>query len=128
MAHAVNFSKGATPYTRINTSMCQFCGVPETQQHINVACTHPPLVETRRTFRRAIDEFFVCYRHQHLPRKDKWIAPLIAHMEESNIWLDTQDSGDLLWNGWWTAELLQSLLQDVTTYQIAQRDIIKTLK
>lgn len=34
------------PYTRVNASLCRFCGVPETQQHINVAYTHPPLVET----------------------------------------------------------------------------------
>jgi hypothetical protein len=60
MAHAANLSKGATPYTRISASVCKFCEVPETQQHINVACTHPPHVETRSTFRRAIDEFFLC--------------------------------------------------------------------
>jgi hypothetical protein len=82
MAHAANLSKGATLYTRISASVCKYCGVPETQQHINLACTHP-LVETRRTFRRAIDEFFLCYRHQHIPKMDRWIVPLIDHMEST---------------------------------------------
>jgi hypothetical protein len=126
MAHAANLSKGAAPHTRVQASLCRFCGVPETQQHINVACAHPPLVETRRTCRRAVDEFFLCYRHQHLPQQDKWIAPLLDHME-ANIWLDTPASGDL-WNGRWTEDLLQSLLSDYATYCIPQRDLQKTLK
>jgi hypothetical protein len=126
MVHAANLSKGATPYTRLSASTCKFCGVPETQQHINVACTHPALVETRRTFRRAIDEFFLCYRHQNLPTMDRWIAPLIDHME-STIWQDTQASDDL-WNGRWTEETLQSLLQDNATYRITQRHVVTTLK
>jgi hypothetical protein len=126
MAHAANLSKGATPYTLVNASLCQFCGVPETQQYINVECTHPPLVETRRSFRRTIDEFFLCYRHQHLSGQDRWIVPLLDHME-SNIWSDTATSGDL-WNGRWTEDLLQSLLQDTATHQIAQRDLKKALK
>jgi hypothetical protein len=44
MAHAANLAKSATPYTRISASMCKFCGVPETQQNINVACTNPHLL------------------------------------------------------------------------------------
>ena len=46
---------------------------------------------------------------------------------ESNIWLDTQASGDL-WNGRWTEELIQSLLQNDTNHQIVQRILTKTLK
>ena len=83
-------------------------------------------METRRTLRRSIDEFFLCYRHQHIPKSELWIAPFINHME-SNIWLDTQASGDL-WNGRWTEELIQSLLQNNATHQIAQRTLTKTLK
>jgi hypothetical protein len=69
---------------------------------------HPPLVETRRTFRRKIDEFFLCCRHQHFPPIYRWILSFLDHME-ANIWTDTAASDDL-WNGRWPTDLIQSLL------------------
>jgi hypothetical protein len=126
MAHGANLSKGSTPYTRIADSLCRFCGVPETQQHINAACTHPPLVETRRTCRKAIDEFFLCFRHHHIPKQDTWVIPLLDHME-ANIWLDSKASGDL-WNGRSTEDLLQSLQQESAMNQVSERDFKKALK
>jgi len=49
MAHATNLAKGTLPQHRDAHSRCQLCALPETQQHINASCTHPPLLETRRT-------------------------------------------------------------------------------
>jgi hypothetical protein len=80
----------------------------------------PPPIETRRTCRRAIGEFFLCYRHQHFLQGDKWITPLLDHME-TNIWLDTTASGDL-WNGRWTEETLRTLLQNYAETPVSQRD------
>jgi hypothetical protein len=60
MAHAHNLSKGAPRHLRGEQWRCALCGLPETQQHVNVACTHPPLVELRKTHRRHIDNFFQC--------------------------------------------------------------------
>jgi hypothetical protein len=65
----------------------------------------------------------MCYRHQHLPQQDRWITPLLDHME-TNIWKNT--SGDL-WNDRWTEELLSSLLQDSGACVLAQREYKKTL-
>lgn len=126
MAHGTNLAKGATPYTRISKSLCQFCGEPETQQHINAACTHPPLVETRRSFRRQIDEFFLCCRHQHFPPADRWILPFLDHME-ANVWNDNVASGDL-WNGRWSIDLIHSLLEDSADTCIPPKALTRSLK
>lgn len=100
--------------------------MPETQQHINAVCTHPPLVETRRSFRRQIDEFFLCCRHQHFPPMDRWILSFLDHMD-ANIWNDTVASGDL-WNGRWTTDLIRSLLLDSVDTCIPQKALARSLK
>lgn len=61
MAHAHNLSKGAKIHHQEEQYRCHFCGLPETQRHINVECTYLPLVELRRAHKRKIDEFFQCY-------------------------------------------------------------------
>jgi hypothetical protein len=50
MAHAGNLSIGTPAHRRKELSLCSFCAQPETQQHINVACSHPPLTEVRRSY------------------------------------------------------------------------------
>ena len=60
--------------------------------------------------RRRIDEFFLGYRHQHLPSNSRWVIPLLDYMEEY-LWSDTEAGGDI-WNGRWTRDLLSSLLGD----------------
>jgi hypothetical protein len=47
MAHTHNLAKGVSPVNRRTASSCKFCNEIETQQYINVACQHPPLVETQ---------------------------------------------------------------------------------
>lgn len=66
MAHAHNLAKGAPVNQQEEHSRCSFCGLKETQQHINVHCMHLPLVEVRRAHKRHVDEFFQCYRHHPL--------------------------------------------------------------
>lgn len=64
--------RGTIGNKRHALSLCKFCNNPETQQYISVACSYPPLIETRLVHRRRIDEFFLFYRHHHLPLKHKW--------------------------------------------------------
>jgi hypothetical protein len=97
MAHGVNLAKGSTFATRTQESLCKFGGAPESQQHVNAECTHPPLIEMRATHKRYIDAYIQCYRHQHIPTQEKWIVPLIDHMEE-HMWSATIEGGDV-WNG-----------------------------
>ncbi len=64
MAHATNLAKGSTLHIRHDRSLCPFCREPETHQHhINVSCTHPPIVEMRQALKRQIMNFFQSYRH-----------------------------------------------------------------
>jgi hypothetical protein len=65
------------------------------------------MLEMRRTQRRRIDEFFLGYRHQHLPASERWVIPLLDYKEQ-HLWSDTEAGGDI-WNGRWTRELLSSL-------------------
>lgn len=109
MAHAQNLSKGSPLHRREELATCSFCGMPETQQHINVACTHPPLAELRRTHQRHIDEFFLTYRHHHLPSNQRWIVPLLEYMEE-NIWSNTERRGENIWNGRWATGDIKALI------------------
>jgi hypothetical protein len=108
MAHASNLAKGSPLQHRDLQSRCHFCSLPETQQHVNAICTHPPLVEMRLTQRRRIDEFFLGYRHQHLPTSARWVIPLLDYMED-HLWSDTEAGGDI-WNVRWARDLLSSLL------------------
>ncbi len=106
MAHATNLAKGSPIALRAHKSRCRFCAAPETQQHINAACTHSSLVEMRRHQRKWIDEFFQFYRHQHLQKSDRWISPILDYMED-HLWTDSEAGGDL-WNGWWTPHIFSS--------------------
>jgi hypothetical protein len=125
MAHATNLAKGSSVELRSDRSRCRFCAAPETQQHINAACPHPPLVEMRRHQRSRIDEFFQCYRHQHLSASDRWIIPLLDYMED-NLWTDTEAGGDI-WNGRWTPHLLNTLLGDASHTPIERRECQRAL-
>ena len=125
MAHATNLAKGSPADLRTSQARCRFCAVPETQQHINAACTHPPMKEMRHHHKRCIDEFFQCYRHQHLPASDRWIIPLIDYMED-HLWADNEAGGDI-WNGRWTPQLLSSLLGDSSQLMIESRDCRRAL-
>jgi hypothetical protein len=51
MAHSHNLAKGSPRQSRLERSLCVFCGLPETQCHINTSCTPPPLVEVRNLIR-----------------------------------------------------------------------------
>jgi hypothetical protein len=117
MAHARNLSKGSYIHCRNDHSRCTFCGSPETQQHINVACSHPLLVELRHTHWRHIDT----YRHHNLPIGQRWIVPIIEHMED-HLWSDTELGGDN-WNG----RLLEELLPISSTHKIAPADLKASL-
>ncbi len=56
MAHSHNLAKGSPQHTRLDRSLCVFCGgLLETQCHINTSCAHPPLVEVRKLIRRQVD-------------------------------------------------------------------------
>jgi hypothetical protein len=118
MAHAVNLAKGASSPMRIEKSQCLFCATPETQQHVNAACTHPPLVEIRRIHRRRIDEYLQCYRHHHLHARARWIIPIIDYMED-HMWTDTEVGG-YIWNGRWSPDLLTSLLGEAAQDTVDQ--------
>ncbi len=126
MAHAANLAKGSLPQHREQQSRCHFCSQPETQQHVNVMYTHPPLVEMRLTQRRRIDEFFLGYRYQHLPSNSRWVIPLLDYMEE-HLWSDTEAGGDI-WNGRWTRDLLSSLLGDAALRKEEPRAFKQTLQ
>lgn len=116
MAHSTNLAKGETLNRRYDRSLCSFCGQPETQSHINTTCSHPSLVEARQMVKRKVEEFFMSYRHRHLPRNHRWIAPLIDYMEE-HLWTNTVRASDI-WNGRWTRDDLNSLILDASTVQI----------
>jgi hypothetical protein len=58
MAHARNLSKGSPIHRREEQSRYTFCGLPETQQSINIACTHRLLAGVRKMHRRYVDDFF----------------------------------------------------------------------
>ena len=126
MAHAVNLAKGAPTSLRAARSQCPFCAEPETQQHINATCTHPPIVETRRQHRHRIDEYLQCYRHHHLHPRARWIIPIIDYMED-HMWTDTELGGDI-WNGRWTSDLLTSLLGETARDSVDQRLFKRALK
>ncbi len=93
MAHASNLAKVSPAHLRLDHSICTFCNSPATQYHINVACTHPPIVEKRRTMRsRKIDEFFQSYRHQSLPQQHRWITHRLDFVGD-NLWVNSEDGG-----------------------------------
>ncbi len=114
MAHAVNLAKESPKSLKRNHSLCTSCGQPETQSHVNVSCSHPPLVEARR-----VDEFFMTYRHTAIPPAQRWIAPLMNHME-NHMWDDTEEGGDI-WNGRWTRSKLDNLIPDASSYLLSQK-------
>ena len=91
MAHASNLAKGSLPNDR---SLCPFCNASETQHHINVSCTHPPVVEMRKMMQREIMIFFQKYRHHHLPQQHRWIIQIVDYIEE-NLWADSIEGGYL---------------------------------
>ena len=83
------------------------------------------MVEMRQQHKRYVDEFFQCYRHQHLTASDRWLIPLLEHMEDT-IWTDTAAGGDI-WNGRWTPQLLTSLLGDASQLLMERRDCQRAL-
>lgn len=82
MAHSHNLVKGSLRTTKQDRSLCTFCGLPETQCHINTSCIHPPLIEVSKMVRRQVEEFLMPLRHQHLPQIYSWVLTLIDHMED----------------------------------------------
>lgn len=110
MAHASNLAKGSSPHIRHDRSLCPFCNEPETQYHINVSCTHPPVVEMQQTLKRQIMNFFQSYRHQSLPQHQHWIILLIDYVQDT-LWVDSFAGGNI-WSGRWTRQLLLDLLPD----------------
>jgi hypothetical protein len=117
MAHSHNLAKGSPQQIRLDRSLCVFCGLPETQCHINTS-----LVEVRRC---EIEEFLMSLRHQYLLLNKCWVLTLINHMED-HIWTDSVTDGDL-WNGRWTRDGIQELLPESSTVHIASRDIMKAM-
>ena len=106
MARAFNWAKGSPTNLRLDYSARRFGNEPETQHHINVACTHSPIVEMRRTLRRKMDKFFFqSYRYQFIPTH-RWIIPLLDYLED-NLWADSKAGRDI-WNGRRTCHLLAS--------------------
>ncbi len=97
----------------------KFCGEVETQQHINVACQHPPLVETRMLHRRRIEEFYMNYRHQHILPQQRWVIPLLDYMED-RLWSNTAEGGDV-WNGRWTRTSFPRCLEGTAIYSPLSR-------
>lgn len=115
MEYAQNLSKSSPIHRHNEMSRCSFCGLPETQQHINVACSHPPLVELRRSHRRYLDEFFQMYLHQHLPAGQRWIAPILDYVE-THFWNDTELGRDI-WNGSWKPSVFEEALLPISQKQ-----------
>lgn len=115
MAHAHNLSKGVLEHLREDQARCVLCGLPETQQHVNVACTHSLLVEIRQAHQRHVDNFFQCYRHQHLPRRHRWVVPILEYMKE-HLWSNTA-VGSNIWNERWTPNTFEGL-------QLEYKDIV----
>ena len=120
MAHSRNLAKGSPTHRRDEAAACPFCGEQETQQHINVACTHPPLLELRRAHRRHVDEFFQTYRHHNLPEGQRWIVPVIEYMEDQ-LWTNTEQGGDV-WNGRWSASVIERLIPVSQTHKVQLTD------
>ena len=125
MAHSHNLAKGSPRHSKLERSLCVFCGLPETQCHINTSCTHPPLVEVRNLIRRQTEELLLSLRHQALPQNRQWVLSLITHMED-HIWTDSVLGGDL-WNGRWTRDGIQDLLPESVNAKISPHDYIKGL-
>jgi hypothetical protein len=121
MARARNLSKGSPAHRRDDHSRCSFCGSVETQQHINVACSYPPLVELRQAHKRHVDTFFQTYRHQNLPPGQRWIVPVIDYMED-HMWSDTEQGGDI-WNGRWPTDLIEELLPFSSSHKTPPEDL-----
>ncbi len=126
MAHAWNLSKGSSMHSRDEMARCSFCGLPETQQHINVACTYPPLAELRHSHWRHVDELFLTYRHQNLPSGHRWIATILDYIEV-HLWDDTELGGDI-WNGRWTPIVFERLLPISPNQCTPLADVRPTLK
>jgi hypothetical protein len=125
IANSHNLAKGSPQQTRMERSLCVFCGLPETKCHINTSCTHPPLVEVRKIIKRQTEELLMSLRHQFLSPNQSWVLTLIAHMED-HIWTDLVTGGDL-WKGPWTRDGIQELLPESSTAHIPPRDFIKAM-
>jgi hypothetical protein len=126
MAHVHNLAKRASPVSRREASSCKFCGEIETQQHINVACLHPPLVEIRLIHCQRIEDFYLCYRHQHLPDRHRWVITLLDYIED-HLRSNSEEGGDI-WNGRWTPLLLFTLLAEDGLAPVLQPDFKGALK
>lgn len=121
MAHAINLAKGATRDTEHALFLCKFCATPKTQQHINVACPHPSLIETRAIHRKRIDEFYMSYRYQHLPPKHRWIIPnglhgglpLVQHCDRRRRMKRTVESVPTVDTYWDTGPNIQNVTNNV---------------
>ena len=117
MAHESNLAKG----TAVETSAhCPLCGTPATQAHINTVCSHPAILDQRKTLRRDIDMHFLCLRHTVLPPAQRWISLLMSYAEE-HLWEDSEQAGDI-WNGRWSHQLLGELLIEHSDTQIPSAD------
>jgi hypothetical protein len=119
MAHAVNLAKGSPAQLQPERSTCSFCGRPETQSHINDICSHPPLVEARRLAKQRINDVFMSYRHSSIPPVQRWIAPLMDHMEDRK-WDDSEEGSDI-WNGRRTRSKLDELIPNASTHITTQQ-------
>ncbi len=104
----------------------------ETQQHINVSCTHPPLLEMRRTHRRPIDKFFQSYRHQRLTTRLYGTTPLVGLKGRRRRMEWSMDFGPtFLRNGYknwldWCTDYTTSTLKGLAPWTRIKRGQVKT--
>jgi hypothetical protein len=84
-------------------------------RHINVACSHPPLVKLRHTSRR--------YVLPNIPASKPSHRTALA--SPYHLWSDTELGGDI-GNGRLSTKLLEDLLQISSTHKIAPADLKAT--
>ncbi len=69
---------------------------------------------------RRIEEFLLCYRHQHISPSYRWVAPIIDYIKY-HMWEDSVTGRDI-WNGWWTLATLHQLLPEAPSTPINLRE------
>lgn len=58
----------------------------------------------------------MCYKHHNIPTEQRWVAPIIDHME-THLWDDNEQGGDI-WNGRCYASTLDKLTAEASTFLI----------
>ena len=108
--------------------MCTFCNAPETQYHINIACTIVLWLKCEDPCAgRLINSSKHIAINQPTPHNSRWTIPLLDYIGiEDHVWMDSEAREDI-WNGMWTRQLLQQLLLNSQDSFVSPQDYKATL-